>query len=107
MKQFEISKKEYVAKLKGELDTVELRWLKVINENNMVGEDYRSQAYITFHKYLALKIQTQQSVEIIESLQAEIDDLKEKIKDFEITADVNEMEMQDMNGKVISLDNEL
>lgn len=42
MKQFEISKKEYIAKLKGELDTVESRWLKVINENNMVGEDYRS-----------------------------------------------------------------
>lgn len=42
MKQFEISKKEYVGKLKHELDTVESRFLKVINENNMVGEDYRS-----------------------------------------------------------------
>jgi len=42
MKQFEQSKKEYVAKLKSELDTVEFRFLKVINENNMVGEDYRS-----------------------------------------------------------------
>ena len=58
MKQFEQSKKEYVAKLKNELDTVEARFLKVINENNMVGEDYRSQAYINFHNYLALKIKT-------------------------------------------------
>lgn len=44
LKQIEISKKEYVAKLKHELDTVESRFLKVINENNMVGEDYRSMA---------------------------------------------------------------
>ena len=42
MKQFEQSKKEYVAKLKNELDTVESRFLKVINENNMIGEDYRA-----------------------------------------------------------------
>jgi hypothetical protein len=45
LKQIEISKKEYVAKLKHELDTVESRFLKVINENNMVGEDYRSKAF--------------------------------------------------------------
>lgn len=107
MKQFEISKKEYIAKLKGELDTVELRWLKVINENNMVGEDYRSQAYINFHKYLKLKVQSQQSVEIIENLQAEIDDLREKIKDLEIAADINEMEMEDKNAKVMQIDHEL
>ena len=42
MKQFEQSKKEYVAKLKNELDTVESRFLKTINENNMIGEDYRA-----------------------------------------------------------------
>lgn len=42
MKQFEQSKKEYVAKLKHELDTVESRFLKIINENNMIGEDYRA-----------------------------------------------------------------
>jgi len=30
-----------VGKLRGELDTVEERFLRVINENNMVGEDFR------------------------------------------------------------------
>ena len=44
MKQFEISKREYVAKLRLELDTVEERFHKVINENNMIGEDIRAQA---------------------------------------------------------------
>lgn len=57
MKQFEKSKKEYIDKLKLELDTVEARFHKIINENNMVGEDYRSQAYITFQKYVSQKIQ--------------------------------------------------
>jgi len=33
-----------VNKLKRELDTVEARYLKIINENNMIGEDYRSEA---------------------------------------------------------------
>jgi len=80
MKQFEQSKKEYVAKLKNELDTVESRFLKVINENNMVGEDYRSQAYINFHKYLALKVQTTESVEIMDKMQEEIYALKEERK---------------------------
>ena len=42
MKQFEHHKKEYVAKLKHELDTVESRFHKIINENNMMGEDFRS-----------------------------------------------------------------
>jgi len=42
MKQFEHAKREYVGKLTQELNTVESRYIKVINENNMVGEDYRS-----------------------------------------------------------------
>ena len=42
MKQFEMSKKDYINKLKRELDTIEDRFLKVINENQMCEEDYRS-----------------------------------------------------------------
>ena len=33
--------------------------------------------------------------------------MKEKIKDLEINADVNEMEMEDKNAKVMQIDNEL
>ena len=46
MKQFEISKKELVSRLRFELDTVEERFMKVINENLMVGEDFRTRAEI-------------------------------------------------------------
>jgi hypothetical protein len=34
--------------LKKELNTVESRFHKIINENNMVGEDYRSKAFHNF-----------------------------------------------------------
>jgi hypothetical protein len=37
-----MSKKDYINKLKRELDTIEDRFLKVINENMMCEEDYRS-----------------------------------------------------------------
>jgi hypothetical protein len=43
MKQMEASKKEYIDKLKAELDIVEEKWILINNENCMVGEDYRSQ----------------------------------------------------------------
>ena len=52
MKQFELNKKEYITKLKHELDTVEFRFLKVINENNMIGEDIRSRAKLNLEKML-------------------------------------------------------
>jgi hypothetical protein len=41
-KQFSISKEQFIERLKKELNTVEARFIKIINENNMVGEDYRS-----------------------------------------------------------------
>ena len=44
MRQMEASKREYIDKLKRELDVVEDKWQAINNENCMVGEDYRSQA---------------------------------------------------------------
>ena len=44
LKQMELTKKEYIDKLKRELDTVDVRYQHIINQNSMVGEDYRSQA---------------------------------------------------------------
>lgn len=41
----ESSKKQYIDKLKRELDSIEEKWQAINNENCMVGEDYRSQAY--------------------------------------------------------------
>ena len=42
MKQQDQSRKEYINKLKKELDTVEERFVRTHNQNAMVGEDIRS-----------------------------------------------------------------
>lgn len=42
MKQIESTKKEYIDRLKRELDTIENRYTQIVNENCMLGEDYRS-----------------------------------------------------------------
>jgi chromosome segregation ATPase len=57
LKQFEISKKEYINRLKRELETVEERFVKIINQNTMVGEDYRSQAYMNFNRLITTKLE--------------------------------------------------
>ena len=40
----EASKRDYIDKLKNELDNIEEKWLYINNENCMIGEDYRSKA---------------------------------------------------------------
>ena len=44
LKQVEKTKDEYIAKLKGDLSTIEDRYQALLNENCMIGEDYRSHA---------------------------------------------------------------
>ena len=45
--------------------------MKVINENNMVGEDFRSQAYINFQKYVALRLKSRMNNQTIEKYKQE------------------------------------
>ena len=52
MRQIEQTKKEYIDKLKKELDGVEDRYMKLINQNCMVGEDYRTLAYRNYETIL-------------------------------------------------------
>ena len=42
LKQMELTKKEYIEKLKEELEVIEKRYVHLINANAMLGEDYRS-----------------------------------------------------------------
>ena len=53
LKQFEISKKEYIAKLRRELETVEERFKQTLHQNIMHGEDYRSYAFKYFEENLS------------------------------------------------------
>lgn len=42
--RMEMSKKEYINKLKKELDDIDKRYQHLLNENAMIGEDFRSRA---------------------------------------------------------------
>ena len=42
--------------MKRELETVEERFVKIINQNTMIGEDHRSQAYMNFNRLISTKI---------------------------------------------------
>lgn len=58
LKQYEQSKKEIIKKMRYELDTVEERFLKVINQNNMVGEDYRMRAAVNWERLVFERAET-------------------------------------------------
>ena len=64
MRQIEASKSEFIEKLKKELASVEERYLNVINQNCMVGEDFRTIAYRNHDQVVELS-------QMLESKQAE------------------------------------
>lgn len=68
-KQFEKSRKEYIDKLMKELSTVEERFMRLHNQAAFAGEDYRSEAYRNLHKFLAMKIRTEDLQEQYEELE--------------------------------------
>lgn len=72
LKQYEHSKKEIVQRLRNELDTVEVRFLKVINENNMVGEDYRMRASVNWERLVKERAYNSELKKAIEKERNEI-----------------------------------
>ena len=64
MRQIEATKSEFIEKLKKELASVEERYLNVINQNCMVGEDFRTIAYRNHDQVVELS-------QTLESKQAE------------------------------------
>ena len=54
MRQLEISKKEYIQKLKAELDSIEVRYIRIVDEEKMRAEDFRSRAYENIEQILVL-----------------------------------------------------
>jgi len=74
MRQFEQSKKEYISKLKKDLETVEQRFMTHINGIHMQSEDYRSRGVMNFTKWQALKLK-------YEEVKATNKEQKDTIKD--------------------------
>ena len=83
----EVTKKEYITRLKKELDTIEKRYQHLLNENAMIGEDFRSRARGNL-------VYAQGLEQRIEDLEAEIKGLKGKMddKDMEFVQQGRELE---------------
>ena len=82
----ELTKKEYIEKLKKELDLIEVRYQHLLNENSIIGEDFRSRAC--------------ENLMIIRSLEKTIEDLKENIKELNGVIDNKDMEIVGWGRKV-------
>jgi hypothetical protein len=65
MKQMENQKREYINKLKKELDSVEEKWQTLNNHATMIGEDYRSQGLLLMNR---IGMDNQTMVELRETI---------------------------------------
>ena len=81
----EMTKKDYINKLKKELDTIELRYQHLLNENAMIGEDFRSRAMAN----LVLASKLEQTIE----------ELKVTIKSKEAIISAKDRELVLMESK--------
>lgn len=83
LKQMEMTKKEYIEKLKKELDTIEVRYQHLLNENCMIGEDFRSQARENRLYSDSLLQQIRELEEERARMQAQVDDRDLQIVQWE------------------------
>ena len=74
MKQFEQSKKEYIGKLKRELETIEEKHGKLMHQIEMTSEDNRSRA--TANRNAQIKTQL-----LLEDTIAQLEQSKQEIAD--------------------------
>jgi chromosome segregation ATPase len=101
MKQFEITKKEYIQKLKDELENVEERFKKVINQNLMTGEDFRSQAVQNFHKFVNMKLQYKEKTEMLEQSEKELEKAQKDLDELDKYIQDNQMENEDFLSQIV------
>lgn len=88
MRQIEATKSEFIEKLKKELASVEERYLNVINQNCMVGEDFRTIAYRNHDQVVELS-------QMLESKQAEFLRFEATVSDLFL---VNQSLQQQLEG---------
>lgn len=95
MKQFEASKKEYIGKLKRELDTVEERFAKHVHQSQMIGEDYRSQAVLSFRGLLKTEMTLEDTKDGLEAATVALQEKGAQLDDVLRCVDADQMEKED------------
>lgn len=86
--------------MRHELDTVEERFLKVINQNNMVGEDFRMRASINWEKLLYERAETARLRNLISDLKKGEEHWVDLIAAHEATEEDQAMESEDLRGRI-------
>lgn len=95
MKQFEASKKEYIAKLKRELDTVEERFHKQVHQSRMIGEDHRSQAVLSYRRLLKTQMALEESEANLEAANKALEEKSKQLGEMIKYIEDNKMETED------------
>ena len=95
LKQMEMTKKEYIEKLKKELDTIEVRYQHLLNENCMIGEDFRSQARENRLYSDSLLQQIRELEEERARMQAQVDDRDLQIVQWERKGENFQMNLEE------------
>lgn len=103
LKQMESSKKQHIEKLKVELNTADERYQLIVQENAMIGEDYRSRAAHNYDIFSEQAVRIKAMKKQIKSLEAE--NLKQlgKIERFKEKAEGYIMEKEDVCGYYANL----
>ena len=91
----EMTKKEYIDKLKKELDTIEVRYQHLLNENCMIGEDFRSQARENKLYSDELNEEIRRLKQEIKKMQDEMDDKDLKIIQWERKGEALNMNIEE------------
>ena len=101
MKNLERTKNERIEKLKRDLDNVEEKYVKIIHQNTMIGEDFRSKAVQTFHQLIQVKMILKEKMSLIKQMQSELESGRVTIKRLEKVIDDKEMEYEDQLAQIV------
>lgn len=92
--------KELTTKMRNELDTVEERWLKVINQNTMVAEDFRARSLVNWEKLVKIR----EYVGILEKdyrrIKTEHDELFEQTESLQLERNRDQMRIEELLGEM-------
>lgn len=99
MKQMDQSKKEYIQKLKRELETVESRYFKTIDQSNMISEDYHSRAAKNWLDFNLIKFKYNEKCEEYEKAQTIIKERDTTLHILTISLRNLEMEVQEFKQR--------
>ena len=100
MKQMEANRKDYIAKLKNELLTVESRFHQRVDQTEMVAQDYMSRAFKNFEELNRMKGHYEQTQADLDATRADRDVKAAKLVNALEALKFNEMRGEDLESRI-------